>query len=121
MGRIQVVEDNAHNLHLMTFMLQASGHSVISAITGDEGLDRARANHPDLVVLDVQLPDMDGKLVGDREKALAAGFDGYLSEPIDPTTFPGAMDRFLPVAARGPAPRRQWGPPEQPDPGGDEP
>jgi CheY-like chemotaxis protein len=129
-GRILVVEDNVPNLDLMTLMLTASGHTVIPAATGADGLEQARTQSPDLVVLDLQLPDADGRqvlariradpalamlpvvavtayaMVGDREKALADGFDGYVSKPIVPATFSRMLDQFLPPALRGHAPRR---------------
>jgi CheY-like chemotaxis protein len=131
-AHILTVEDTPHNLELMTYLLQASGHVVSQAITGQQGLDLARAEHPDLIVLDVQLPDMDGyqilallradpamsrvpvvavtayAMVGDRDHALAAGFDGYLSKPIDPVTFARDVDAYLPAELRGHAPKSQW-------------
>ncbi|HJQ44019.1 MAG TPA: response regulator, partial [Jatrophihabitantaceae bacterium] len=118
---------------LMTYLLQASGHEVVAAATGSDAIRLAHECHPDLVVLDVQLPDLDGyevlrqlradpvleqvpviavtayAMVGDRDDALAAGFDGYLSKPIDPTTLAEALDAYLPEARRGHAPRAGTG------------
>jgi CheY-like chemotaxis protein len=129
-GRILVIEDNVPNLDLMTLMLTASGHTVIPAATGTEGLEQARTQAPDLVVLDLQLPDADGRqvlarlraeprsahlpivavtayaMVGDREKALADGFDGYVSKPIVPASFSRMLDQYLPLTMRGHAPKR---------------
>lgn len=123
-ARILAVDDVSHNLELMTYLLQASGHEVIGAATGIDALRLAAQHHPDLVVLDVQLPDIDGyevlrrlraapatwrvpviavtayAMVGDRDDALAAGFDGYLAKPIDPMTLADALDAFLPPARR---------------------
>src|SRR5207245_306429 len=106
-ARILAVDDVSHNLELMTYLLQASGHDVLAAASGHEAVRVAKQSHPDLVVLDVQLPDISGyrvleelradpeladvpviavtayAMVGDRDHALAAGFDGYLSKPID--------------------------------------
>lgn len=131
-ARILVVEDTQHNLDLMTYLLEASGHVVLAAVTGGAGLEAARTGHPDLVVLDLQLPDTDGyqvldrlradagtatlpviavtayAMVGDRDHALAAGFDGYLAKPIDPATFARSIDAYLPSGLRGHAPRRRW-------------
>ena len=131
-GQILIVEDNPYNLELMTYLLTASGHEVRSAMTGADGLAVIAAAHPDLVVLDLQLPDMDGyevlerirtrgdvadlpvvavtayAMVGDRDLALAAGFDGYISKPIDPTTFVRDVIAHLPAPLRGHTPIRQW-------------
>jgi len=109
--RVLVVEDNEDNLALVTFILRSHGHEVLPALSGREGLELVRAHQVDLVLLDIQLPDMDGQIVaqkirqsakydhvpiaavtsyamsGDREKLLAAGCDGYIEKPIDPETF----------------------------------
>ncbi|MDT4926592.1 MAG: two-component system, cell cycle response regulator [Pseudonocardiales bacterium] len=124
-ARILAVEDTPHNLELMTYLLEAHGHSVVPATTAAEALELARAERPDLIILDVQLPDANGfdvlatvradeylhdvptvavtanAMVGDRDHALAAGFDGYLTKPIEPTTFARSIDLFLPVELRG--------------------
>jgi CheY-like chemotaxis protein len=137
MARILAIEDNPYNLELMTYLLVASGHTVLPAITGDSGVALVRAERPDLVVLDIQLPDTDGyevlarlradpeliglrvvavtayAMVGERDRALLAGFDGYLSKPIEPTSFARTIDTYLPKALRGHEPSRQW--PGQPD------
>jgi two-component system cell cycle response regulator len=137
MARILAVDDNPYNLELMTYLLVASGHTVIPAITGSSGFDLVRAQRPDLVVLDIQLPDTDGyavlarlrsdpdlaglrvvavtayAMVGERDRALLAGFDGYLSKPIEPTSFARTIDTYLPKALRGHEPSAQW--PEHPD------
>jgi CheY-like chemotaxis protein len=113
-----LVEDNVHNLDLMSYLLTAAGHAVTSAATGAEGLRQATICDPELVVLDLQLPDMDGyevlrrirrlgtartpvvavtayAMVGDRANALAEGFDGYFAKPIDPRTFADAIGAYL--------------------------
>jgi CheY-like chemotaxis protein len=121
-ARILTVEDTAHNLELMTYLLEASGHTVIPATTGESGLALARLERPDLIVLDVQLPDIDGyqvlaelradrdlavppvvavtayALLGDRDAVLAAGFDGYLPKPIDPVSFARDICARLPTS-----------------------
>lgn len=121
-GRILIVEDNAANLELMVYLLNASGYDITSAGNGKEGLAAARENSPDLVVCDVQMPEMNGyelvkalksddelrtipvvavtafAMVGDDEKALAAGFDAYISKPIDPEQF---LSRIAGLLAAG--------------------
>ena len=125
MARILMIEDTAHNLELMTYLLAAAGHRVMSATTGTEGIELALEQVPDLIVLDLQLPDAAGydvlsrlrseaatravpmvavtanAMVGDRDAALSAGFDGYLPKPIEPRTFCRDIDGFLPTELRG--------------------
>lgn len=132
MARILVIEDNEANLELMTYLLAASGHVISSAIDGAQGIAQAASDMPDLVVLDIQLPDLSGyevldrmralppladvpiiavtanAMVGDRDQALGAGFDGYLPKPIEPASFAREIDRFLPNVLRGHQPKPQW-------------
>lgn len=108
---ILLIEDNEKNRYLVTFLLEQHGYKVITAVDGPSGIELARTLVPLLVLLDIQLPTMDGYAVaktlrgmvslrdtriiavtshamsGDREKALAAGCDGYIEKPIDPETF----------------------------------
>jgi CheY-like chemotaxis protein len=119
MANILVVEDYPDNLALMTYLLTAAGHDVRGAMTGQQTIASARDDLPDIVVLDIQLPDMDGyqvlgelradprtarvpvvavtayAMVGDRDDALAAGFDGYLPKPITPRTFAQTIESHL--------------------------
>lgn len=119
MSRILIIEDNADNLELMTYLLKALGHTPLTAGDGEEGLEAARRNAPDLIICDLQLPRMDGygviqrlkghpalraipvvavtayAMVGDRDRVLAAGFDGYIPKPIAPETFVGQIEVFL--------------------------
>jgi two-component system cell cycle response regulator DivK len=118
-GRILVVEDNALNLELATELLTGAGHTVLQARTAEEGLRLARTEAPDLILLDVRLPGMDGlsavrvlkrdaatrhipavamtaqAMKGDEETARAAGFDAYVTKPIDTRAFPGMVARLL--------------------------
>jgi CheY-like chemotaxis protein len=111
MTRVLIVEDNPANMKLATFLLESVGYTVSSATDAEAGLTLARDEHPDLILMDIQLPGMDGyavaralraletlrgasiiavtsyAMVGDREKALAAGCNGYIEKPIDPMTF----------------------------------
>jgi two-component system, cell cycle response regulator len=119
MARVLVIEDNAANLELMRYLLQAFGHIVVTATDGEQGAALARDQSPDLVLCDLQLPGIDGlevarrlksdprssktpvvavtafAMVGDRDKVLAAGFDGYIAKPIDPEKFVEQAEIFL--------------------------
>lgn len=118
-ARVLIIEDNPANRELMTYLLTAFGHSVLGAEDGRQGLEAARRERPDLIVCDVQLPDLDGfevarrlqadaglrsiplvavtalAMVGDRDRVLAAGFDGYVAKPINPETFVRQMEVYL--------------------------
>ena len=119
MKRILVVEDNETNRYLIGFMLEKSGYEVIEARDGAEGIALAVQEKPDLILMDIQLPDMDGleatrriraseaesdipiialtsyAMPGDREKALAAGCNGYITKPIDVETFIAEIEKYL--------------------------
>jgi CheY-like chemotaxis protein len=130
-ARILLIEDNADNLELMTYLLVAGGYEVKAAQDGLDGLALARSERPDLIICDVQLPRLDGygvaraladdpnlnripliavtalAMVGDRERVLAAGFDGYLTKPITPETFVQQIDAHLPSELRVGSTERQ--------------
>src|SRR5437016_5942914 len=122
--RILVIEDNPANLELMLYLLKAFGYDPLSAMDGAAGLRLAMEHKPFLVICDIQLPGLDGyeivrtlkkspehnaipvvavtafAMVGDRERLLASGFDGYISKPIDPETFVLEVEGFLPPSQR---------------------
>jgi CheY-like chemotaxis protein len=119
MAHILVVDDSEPELDLMTYLLRARGHEVVPASGGAEAVEIALGSMPDLILMDIQMPGMTGYealdalrrsdradvcpvialtaygVVGDREKALAAGFDGYFSKPITPATFMDQLEAFL--------------------------
>ena len=127
-ARILIIEDTEISLALMSYLLDAFGYAVHTATDGELGIESARSNLPDLIICDIQMPKVDGyevarelkadpvmshiplvavtalAMVGDREKILAAGFDGYIPKPIDPERFVPAMEEFLDAALRA-APR----------------
>jgi two-component system, cell cycle response regulator len=119
MANILIVEDNPANLALMVYLLDAFGHTTRTATNGAEGVAAARAERPDLVLMDLQMPKVDGydaaeqmraiphlagvpvvavtasAMVGDRDAILARGFQGYIAKPILPEAFLQQIERFL--------------------------
>lgn len=115
---VLLIEDNPQNRYLATFLLEHSGYRVAAAVDGPEGIRMALELLPDLILLDIQLPAMDGyavaralraipaleqtpivavtsyAMVGDREKSLGAGCNGYIEKPINPDTFVAEIGRF---------------------------
>jgi CheY-like chemotaxis protein len=132
-ARILIIEDNPTNMELMVYLLKAFGHLPILAFDGEDGINMVKLEAPDLVVCDIHLPKMDGyqvvkylksdpalnaipviavtalAMVGDREKLLGAGFDGYIGKPIEPDNFVRQIETFLQpyaqdnAAVRGPS------------------
>jgi len=121
-AEILVVEDNARNLKLVRDVLEASGYRTLEAVTGEEAVVLAEAHVPALVLMDVQLPGIDGTsalarlrsgartasipvvaltaqaMEGDRDRFLAAGFDGYLAKPVDVTELVAAVRAHVAVS-----------------------
>lgn len=117
--KILVVEDNQDNREMVVKVLKFNGYQVVEAVDGEEAIEKVKAEDPDLILLDIFLPKMDGyeatrRLKGDTslrnipiialtahamkgsmEEALAAGCDGYISKPIDVRELPKQIQRFL--------------------------
>jgi len=117
--KILVVEDNQDNREMVVKVLKFNGYQVVEAVDGEEAIEKARTEHPDLILLDIFLPKMDGyeatrRLKGDTslrnipiialtahamkgsmEEALAAGCDGYIPKPIDVRELPKQIQHFL--------------------------
>jgi two-component system, cell cycle response regulator len=117
--RILVIEDDPASLELLHYILTAHGYATRTAARGDDGLAAALSEPPDLVICDIQLPGLDGyavaarlksdsvlknvplvaltalAMVGDRDRVLAAGFDAYISKPIDPSAFVAQIEPLL--------------------------
>jgi CheY-like chemotaxis protein len=118
-AKILLVEDNPTNLALMAYLLRAFGHTTISATDGASGVALAAKEIPDIILMDLHMPTLDGfdaasqiksvpalkavpivavtasAMVGDRGKILARGFDGYIAKPITPETFVSQVESFL--------------------------
>jgi CheY-like chemotaxis protein len=123
--KVLLIEDNEQNRYLATFLLEKHGYAVEASADGPTGIALALTVSPALILLDIQLPLMDGyavarelrnhpalrdipiiavtsfAMVGDREKSLAAGCNGYLEKPINPDTFVTEIERFLPQKQKG--------------------
>ena len=119
MATVLMVEDNAANMTLATFLLEQAGHTVLTATNAEAGLTLARDQHPDLILMDIHLPGMDGlaatallkqadatraipvialtalAMKGDEERILAAGCDGYIAKPIRYQEFLAAITAQL--------------------------
>jgi CheY-like chemotaxis protein len=124
MTTILIVEDNRRSMLLIRDLLQIHGFRTLEAFDGEEGIARAKAERPDLILMDIQLPRMDGltavrllrqdpvtagipvvaltahAMKGDRERALKAGCNGYITKPIDTRRFLAQVQAFLPGAAK---------------------
>jgi len=118
-GLILVVEDNKASSDLMAYLLRAAGHEVLTCSDGADAIEIAGRQHPRVIVMDLQLERMSGitaaallaadpqlraipriavtayAMVGDRDRALKAGFQGYIAKPIEPTTFAAQIKAFF--------------------------
>lgn len=118
--RILIIEDNLQNMYMLSYLLESENYQVLQAFSGKDGIAIAINESPDVILLDIQLPQMDGYQVaaelrkqnslknipiiavtsyampGDREKALESGATGYIEKPINPDTFISQMISFLP-------------------------
>ncbi len=119
MKKILVVEDNGNNLYMIKFILEKNGYNVVQAKNGLEGVNLAKTCQPNLIIMDIQLPVLDGyeatrrikanistnhipiiavtsyAMSGDRAKTIEAGCDGYIEKPIEPETFIKEIRQFL--------------------------
>jgi two-component system, cell cycle response regulator DivK len=127
MARVLVVEDNPSNMTLATFLLNSLGHTVLTATDAEAGVALARQEQPQLILMDIQLPGMDGleatallkaeattagipvialtalAMKGDEERIRAAGCDGYIAKPLRYQEFLARISDFLPAQAPGAA------------------
>jgi CheY-like chemotaxis protein len=114
-----IIEDNEQNMYMLSFLLEKNNYEVLQAFNGLEGIKAAKEGLPDVILLDIQLPEMDGyqvaqelrksrdlshiliiavtshAMVGDREKVMAAGANGYIEKPIDPDNFIQKMESYF--------------------------
>jgi CheY-like chemotaxis protein len=121
--RILIVDDNATNLKLVAYLLRANGYQVDTALDAESAIEAIGVRRPDLILMDIQLPGIDGleltrrlkadpvtrdivivavtayAMKGDQDKAMAAGCDDYITKPIDTRALPEAIARHL--ASRG--------------------
>ncbi|NUN10399.1 MAG: response regulator [Ignavibacteriaceae bacterium] len=119
--KVLIIEDNEQNMYMLTFLLRSANYEVLQAYNGFDGIEMSLSERPDIILLDIQLPEMDGYTVastirekpelaevpmiavtsyampGDREKAIESGATGYIEKPINPDTFISQMQSFLPA------------------------
>ena len=119
MSRFLVVEDNPNNIKLITLVLKRYGHEAITAITGEEGVEKAITEQPEIILMDILLPGIDGleatrrirkigsmkdipiiaitsyAMAGDRENIIEAGCNGYFEKPINPLTIMEDIEKVI--------------------------
>jgi CheY-like chemotaxis protein len=117
MKKVLIIEDNQSNMYLMRFILEKNGYSVIGSATGIEGISLVASEKPDVVLMDIQLPDISGleatrrirdsgnpvpivavtsyAMTGDRERTLQAGCSGSIEKPINPDTFMVELEKYI--------------------------
>ncbi len=117
MKKILIVEDNEKNMYLMRFILSKKGYNIVEARNGKKGIEMTEKEKPDMIIMDIKLPDIDGleatkrirkikgfektpiiavtsyAMTGDKERALKAGCNGYIKKPINPDTFIKEMEK----------------------------
>ena len=124
MRKVLVIEDNQDNLRIVNYALKRAGYDVIAAVSGEEGYEMAVRERPFFILMDINLPGMDGiettnrirnsgvdgsipiiaitsyAMTGDRERIMAAGCNGYIEKPIDPITIVEQIHRIIGLADR---------------------
>jgi len=117
--KILIIEDNEQNMYLITFLLKNYGYEIVQAYNGKDGIRFAREKKPDVILLDIQLPGINGyqvaeelrkdqslknvpiiavtsyAMAGDKERVLAAGATGYIEKPINPDTFISQLQEYI--------------------------
>jgi two-component system, cell cycle response regulator DivK len=117
--KILIIEDNEQNMYMLTYLLESNNYEVYQSFNGNDGIANAKMIRPDAVLLDIQLPGMDGYSVarelrkncelagipiiavtsyampGDKEKAFESGATGYIEKPVDPDTFIAEMEDLI--------------------------
>jgi two-component system, cell cycle response regulator DivK len=117
--KILIIEDNEQNMYMLTYLLESNNYEVLQSSSGPEGIALAKKNTPDAILLDIQLPEMDGysvarelrknkelagtpiiavtsyAMTGDKDKAFEAGATGYFEKPIDPDTFISELEELI--------------------------
>lgn len=117
LSKILIADDNEHNLYIARFLLEDAGHETVQVTSGEEAVNTASADNFDLILMDIQMPGMDGieatkrikaagvsapivaltakAMSGDKEAILAAGCDGYISKPFEVEVFVAVVERYL--------------------------
>lgn len=118
MAKVLIIEDNENNMELISFILEVNGETILKATNGMSGVELALSDKPDYVILDIQLPDIDGfevleriraseakdipviamtsyAMAGDKERMLKAGCNGYIEKPIDPEKVISQIKKIL--------------------------
>jgi two-component system, cell cycle response regulator DivK len=117
--KILIIEDNEQNMYMLTYLLESNGYEIFQSFSGTEGIALAKKHQPAAILLDIQLPEMDGysvarelrkieglaatpiiavtsyAMTGDKEKALEAGATGYIEKPIDPDLFISQLEHLI--------------------------
>jgi two-component system cell cycle response regulator DivK len=117
--KILIIEDNEQNMYMLTYLLESNNYEVFQSFSGPDGIALAKKTTPDAILLDIQLPEMDGysvarelrknkelagtpiiavtsyAMTGDKEKAFESGATGYIEKPIDPDTFISQMEDLI--------------------------